>query len=161
MRSIFKRNKPTMGPTSNPIEEVPSQDANKDKSTTGNVEKTETSASGPSGDQESQQPRTDYAGAALDLSPMEKALVWKLDRRILGISFLLYYMNYLDRTAIGSAKLNGLEFQLGIEEQQLVIPQVEISRALLTPLCRLQGCIQILFAAYVLISSLTMEPSLS
>ncbi|KZP33760.1 MFS general substrate transporter [Athelia psychrophila] len=42
------------------------------------------------------------------LSPEEKALVWKLDKRILPITCLLYLFAYLDRTNLGNARLQGL-----------------------------------------------------
>ncbi|KAF7971494.1 hypothetical protein HWV62_20956 [Athelia sp. TMB] len=41
-------------------------------------------------------------------SPEEKALVWKLDKRILPITCLLYLFAYLDRTNLGNARLQGL-----------------------------------------------------
>jgi hypothetical protein len=118
MGLFFRKKQNTMGPTSDPVEEVTSHDEDENKSpATRNVDKVESSSSGPSG-QESQQPQTDYAGANLRLSPAEKALKKKVDWHLMPTSFLLYFMNYLDRTAIGAAKLNGLEDDLGLHGQQ-------------------------------------------
>ncbi|GHJ88605.1 hypothetical protein NliqN6_5007 [Naganishia liquefaciens] len=44
----------------------------------------------------------------------EKALVRKMDRRLLPILWLMYVFNYLDRTNIGNAKVGGMEKELGL-----------------------------------------------
>ncbi|KZZ91134.1 Major facilitator superfamily domain, general substrate transporter [Moelleriella libera RCEF 2490] len=75
---------------------------------------------------------TDYSGARAKSDPVEIALVRKLDRRILPMLWGMYFLNYLDRSAIASARLNSLEED-----------------------CHLKGseyntCISVLFVGYLL-----------
>lgn len=44
----------------------------------------------------------------------EKAVMWKLDRRIIPFLGLLYLCSFLDRVNIGNAKLAGITTDLGI-----------------------------------------------
>ncbi|KAH9886132.1 major facilitator superfamily domain-containing protein [Xylariomycetidae sp. FL2044] len=46
---------------------------------------------------------------------LEKKLVRKMDIRLMPTVILIYIMNYLDRNAIGSARLGGLEEDLGLK----------------------------------------------
>ncbi|KAJ4400145.1 hypothetical protein N0V91_008936 [Didymella pomorum] len=56
----------------------------------------------------------DYSGAVAKSDPKEIALVKKLDLRIMGILWAMYFLNYLDRNAIAQARLNNLEDDLGL-----------------------------------------------
>ncbi|EXF74663.1 TNA1 is necessary for nicotinic acid import into the cell [Colletotrichum fioriniae PJ7] len=49
-----------------------------------------------------------------ELKSLEKKLIKKVDLRMLPTMILIYIMNYLDRNAIGSARLGGLEKDLGL-----------------------------------------------
>jgi len=49
---------------------------------------------------------------------MEKKLVRKLDSRLLPTIFLIYIMNYIDRNGITTARLKGLEEDLGLSDLQ-------------------------------------------
>ncbi|KXH32305.1 TNA1 is necessary for nicotinic acid import into the cell [Colletotrichum simmondsii] len=49
-----------------------------------------------------------------ELKSLEKKLIRKVDLRMLPTMILIYIMNYLDRNAIGSARLGGLEKDLGL-----------------------------------------------
>ncbi|KAK0192570.1 major facilitator superfamily domain-containing protein [Armillaria mellea] len=51
----------------------------------------------------------------------ERALVRKLDMRLLPTIFLIFVMNYIDRTAITTARLKGLESDLGLTDLQYSI----------------------------------------
>ncbi|KXH36158.1 TNA1 is necessary for nicotinic acid import into the cell [Colletotrichum nymphaeae SA-01] len=57
-----------------------------------------------------------------ELKSLEKKLIRKVDLRMLPTMILIYIMNYLDRNAIGSARLGGLEKDLGLtgNEFQLI-----------------------------------------
>jgi len=46
----------------------------------------------------------------------ERKLVWKLDSRLLPCIFVIYIMNYIDRTAITSARLQGMEEDLHLSD---------------------------------------------
>ncbi|KAF8496048.1 MFS general substrate transporter [Gautieria morchelliformis] len=48
----------------------------------------------------------------------ERALVWKLDMRLMPMIALVFIMNYIDRTAVTSARLKGMEADLGISDLQ-------------------------------------------
>jgi len=48
----------------------------------------------------------------------ERHLIRKLDMRLLPIIILIYIMNYIDRTAITTARLKGLEQDLGLTDLQ-------------------------------------------
>ncbi|KAH7125225.1 major facilitator superfamily domain-containing protein [Dendryphion nanum] len=74
----------------------------------------------------------DYSGAVKKTSPEEIKLVKKLDRRIMGILWAMYFLNYLDRNAIAQARLNNLEKDLGLVGTQY------------------NTCISILFVGYLL-----------
>ena len=45
---------------------------------------------------------------------LEKTLLRKVDRRLLPMMIIIYIMNYLDRNAIGAARLAGLEEDLNL-----------------------------------------------
>jgi hypothetical protein len=44
----------------------------------------------------------------------ERRLLWKLDLLILPIIFLFYMLSYLDRVNIGSARIQGMDSDLGM-----------------------------------------------
>ncbi|TLS26021.1 hypothetical protein PpBr36_07148 [Pyricularia pennisetigena] len=48
----------------------------------------------------------------------ERALVWKLDLRLLPVLSIMYLFNSLDKSNLGNAKTNGLEKSLGLEGNQ-------------------------------------------
>ncbi|KAL2862694.1 putative MFS transporter [Aspergillus lucknowensis] len=74
----------------------------------------------------------DYSGAVAKTDPREIALVRKLDTRMMPIIWAMYFLNYVDRNAIASARLNGLEDDLGLVGTQH------------------NTCISILFVGYLL-----------
>ncbi|KAH7357405.1 major facilitator superfamily domain-containing protein [Pyrenochaeta sp. MPI-SDFR-AT-0127] len=92
----------------------------------------------------------DYSGAVKKTSAEEIRLVKKLDRRIMGILWAMYFLNYLDRNAIAQARLNNLEDDLNLVGSQY------------------NTCISILFVGYLimqipsnmLMSSQKVRPSL-
>ena len=57
----------------------------------------------------------DYSGAVAKTDADEIALCRKLDRRILPVLWVMYFLNYLDRNAIAQARLNTLEKDLGLK----------------------------------------------
>ncbi|KAH0426078.1 TNA1 is necessary for nicotinic acid import into the cell [Colletotrichum camelliae] len=67
-----------------------------------------------------------------ELKNLEKKLIRKVDMRMLPTMILIYIMNYLDRNAIGSARLGGLEKDLGLTGSEF------------------QTCVSILFVGYIL-----------
>ncbi|KAJ0314170.1 hypothetical protein Brms1b_007134 [Colletotrichum noveboracense] len=67
-----------------------------------------------------------------ELKDLEKKLIRKVDMRMLPTMILIYIMNYLDRNAIGSARLGGLEKDLGLTGSEF------------------QTCVSILFVGYIL-----------
>ncbi|KAH8589040.1 vitamin H transporter [Bisporella sp. PMI_857] len=74
----------------------------------------------------------DYSGAVRKSNPLEIALVKKLDWRIMPTLWAMYFLNYLDRSAIASARLNDLEEDLGLVGSQY------------------NTCISILFIGYLI-----------
>lgn len=62
----------------------------------------------------------DYSGAVKKRDAVEDALVKKLDWIIIPTLWLMYWLNYLDRNAIATARLNDLEEDLGLDEVQYV-----------------------------------------
>ncbi|CAG9993910.1 unnamed protein product [Clonostachys byssicola] len=46
-----------------------------------------------------------------------KRLVWKIDRQLMPLIWIMYIFNYLDRTNIGNAQLAGLSEDLGMTSQ--------------------------------------------
>ncbi|KAH6675116.1 major facilitator superfamily domain-containing protein [Halenospora varia] len=74
----------------------------------------------------------DYSGAVLELDPVEKKLVRKLDIRIMPTLWLMYWLNYLDRNAIALAKLDHIERDLNLTATQY------------------STCVSILFVGYIL-----------
>lgn len=71
-----------------------------------------------------------------DLTPeefaaLEKKTKWKIDLRILPMLVYIYILNYLDRNNIASARLGGLEDELGLKGTEY------------------QTCISILFVGYI------------
>ncbi|KAL1874749.1 hypothetical protein VTK73DRAFT_226 [Phialemonium thermophilum] len=79
-----------------------------------------------------ERPVGDYSGAVAKTDPAEIALVKKLDRRIMPMLCAMYFLNYLDRTAITSARLNNLEEDLNLTGSQY------------------STCISLLFVGYIL-----------
>ncbi|KAM0327550.1 hypothetical protein ACHAQA_005841 [Verticillium albo-atrum] len=67
-----------------------------------------------------------------ELKALQKKLLWKVDIRLLPTMILIYIMNYLDRNAIGAARLAGLEEDLNLGPNQF------------------QTCVSILFVGYIL-----------
>lgn len=49
---------------------------------------------------------------------LERLLVRKIDIRLLPMIILMYIMNYLDRNNIASARLQGLQTDLGMNDTQ-------------------------------------------
>ncbi|QBZ56738.1 hypothetical protein PoMZ_01653 [Pyricularia oryzae] len=74
----------------------------------------------------------DYSGAHEKVDPREIALVKKLDRWMMPILWLMYWLNYLDRNAITLARLNNLEKDLNLQPGEY------------------QTCISILFVGYII-----------
>jgi hypothetical protein len=56
-------------------------------------------------------------------SPEEKALLWKIDKRIVPCIWGLYTLSYLDRANIGNAKTGGLaaDFNLTSDQYSVVL----------------------------------------
>ncbi|KAF2019453.1 MFS general substrate transporter [Aaosphaeria arxii CBS 175.79] len=67
-----------------------------------------------------------------ELSECEKKLKRKIDMRLLPTLIIIYVMNYLDRNAIGAARLGGLEKDLGLKDNEF------------------QTCVSVLFCGYIL-----------
>ncbi|CAM1501332.1 Fc.00g104940.m01.CDS01 [Cosmosporella sp. VM-42] len=74
----------------------------------------------------------DYSGAKAKTDAKEIALVRKLDRRVLPMLCVMYFLNYLDKSAIASARLNHLEVDLNLKGSQY------------------NTCVSILFVGYIL-----------
>lgn len=69
------------------------------------------------------QNRRSVPTALIDWSPeerrqREKALVRKVDTRLLVIMLVMYILNYLDRNNIAAAKLAGLQDDLNLKGEQ-------------------------------------------
>jgi hypothetical protein len=65
----------------------------------------------------------------------EKALVRKIDLRLLPMIVLMYIMNYLDRNNIAAAKLAGLQAELNLSSIQYSVSAllyIEVERRKLT-----------------------------
>ncbi|PLB53912.1 MFS general substrate transporter [Aspergillus steynii IBT 23096] len=77
-------------------------------------------------------PPTLHGTTEQERSAMEKALIRKLDLRLMPMLVLIYIMNYLDRNAIAAAKLSGITQELNLTSVQF------------------QTCISILFVGYIL-----------
>ena len=60
----------------------------------------------------------DYAGARIVTGPAEKKLRLKLDLIILPTLALMYFLNFLDRTAITVAQLDGIQKELKLSSVQ-------------------------------------------
>ncbi|WVW83892.1 hypothetical protein I302_105914 [Kwoniella bestiolae CBS 10118] len=94
--------------------------------------------------------KVDQFGTQVGYSPVEKALVRKLDWHIMPILFAMYYMNKTDQNAIANARLNNLEKELHLRGNQFNI------------------CVSVLYAGYtfiqipsnMLMSSKKVRPSL-
>jgi len=76
--------------------------------------------------------KVDYSGFAKKSDPREIALVRKLDIRIMGSLWSMYWLNYLDRNAIALAKLSSLTRDLSLTDTQY------------------QTCVSILFVGYII-----------
>ncbi|KAL9016034.1 MAG: hypothetical protein Q9185_006600 [Variospora sp. 1 TL-2023] len=97
--------------------------------------------SDPSKDPDSNDPsvrkRREAPPLVRDLAPeerdrLERALVKKIDLRLLPMLIIMYLMNYLDRNNIAAARLAGLQEELGLEDTQYLT------------------CVSILFVGYIL-----------
>ncbi|KAI6362826.1 hypothetical protein MCOR25_006090 [Pyricularia grisea] len=75
--------------------------------------------------------RIDDFGASIERSPEELAVVRKLDMFCMPIIWLMYFFNFLDRSAIVNGKLDGLADDLGLQGTQF------------------NTCISILFVGYL------------
>lgn len=51
-------------------------------------------------------------------SPEEKKLLRKIDLRLMPILWIMYILNYVDRTNIGNAKIAGMEDDLDLDDQK-------------------------------------------
>ena len=71
---------------------------------------------------------------------LERALVRKIDLRLLPMIILMYILNYLDRNNIASARLAGLETDLRLVGTQY------------------QTCVSILFVGYLLMQGMVFLP---
>ena len=78
------------------------------------------------------QQSTDYSGSRKKTSAEEVRLVRKLDLIILPTLWLMYFFNFLDRTAITVAVLDNIDKDLHLSSTQY------------------SACISILFAGYIL-----------
>ncbi|KAH7028837.1 major facilitator superfamily domain-containing protein [Microdochium trichocladiopsis] len=58
--------------------------------------------------------QVDHTGSHMKTDPAEIALVRKLDWRIMPTLCFMYFLNYIDRNALASARLNGIEKDLGM-----------------------------------------------
>ncbi|KAG7451127.1 MFS general substrate transporter [Guyanagaster necrorhizus] len=65
--------------------------------------------------------QTFETGPVVRDAALERALVRKLDMRVLPTVFLIYIMNYIDRNGITTARLKGLEQDLGLTDLQYSI----------------------------------------
>ncbi|GAA5865780.1 hypothetical protein JCM3774_003089 [Rhodotorula dairenensis] len=78
----------------------------------------------PSKEQEAiEEERDEHLHLAAEMSPEERAklerkLLWKLDARFV-LLVILYILNYIDRSALSSARTKGFEKDLGISDQQM------------------------------------------
>lgn len=64
--------------------------------------------------------KRDYSGAVLELDPIERKLVRKLDIRIMPTLWLMYWLNYLDRNAIALAKLDNVDKDLKLTATRML-----------------------------------------
>lgn len=55
------------------------------------------------------------------IKTLEKQLLRKVDMRLMPTLVIIYAMNYLDRNAIGAARLEGLEEDLGLHGYQFQV----------------------------------------
>ena len=65
-------------------------------------------------------PTTDSESSRHDMDGLsDMALMWKIDIRILPITFLFYMLSYLDRINIGNARIQGMqeELKLGVDDR--------------------------------------------
>lgn len=65
-------------------------------------------------DEKNPQVQVDHTGSARKTDPREIALVRKLDYRIMPTLCVMYFLNYIDRNALASARLNNIEKDLGM-----------------------------------------------
>lgn len=80
--------------------------------------------------------KRDYSGAAMEISPLEKKLVRKLDIRIMPTLWLMYWLNYLDRNAIALAKLDKIDKDLKLTATRKSTSTTCMSKLLI---CRAQN----------------------
>ncbi|KAH9434782.1 hypothetical protein MCOR02_003745 [Pyricularia oryzae] len=89
--------------------------ANPDSKTEAEVSRAQTADDYDAGNlKEDAGEKRDYSGAVTTTDPAEKALVRKLDWRIMPTLCVMYFLNYVDRNAIAQARLNNLEKDLGM-----------------------------------------------
>lgn len=60
----------------------------------------------------------DKFGAVIEIDPVEKALVKKIDLYMMPILWLMYFLNFLDRNAMINGKLNNLDKDLKMKGTQ-------------------------------------------
>ncbi|KAL5520892.1 hypothetical protein ACEPAF_2895 [Sanghuangporus sanghuang] len=84
------------------------------------AEKVEKDAESSRASDEQQMSETEAADVLLlnECSRVERQLLRKLDMRFLPTIFLIYLVNYIDKTAITAARLKGLEQDLGLSDVQ-------------------------------------------
>ncbi|KAH7316981.1 major facilitator superfamily domain-containing protein [Stachybotrys elegans] len=83
-------------------------------------------------DQAAKSPKSLRRFSEEELKQLEKALLRKIDLRLLPSMIIIYIMNYLDRNAIGAARLGGLEEDLNLGPSEF------------------QTCVSVLFVGYIL-----------
>lgn len=81
---------------------------------------------------------------------LERALVRRIDRRLLPMVVLMYILNYLDRNNIAAARLAGLQKELRLTSIQYEVSQITLEPPSQPAKELLQTCISILFVGYVL-----------
>ncbi|KAL4915522.1 major facilitator superfamily domain-containing protein [Aspergillus aurantiobrunneus] len=114
----------------NSISHDPEEDIHKSHAETVQVVQEAANANRPN-------PKKEAPAYVAGLSPeerahVEKALIRKIDIRLLPVIIIMYILNYLDRNNIAAARLAGLEKDLGLEGVQY------------------QTCVSILFVGYLL-----------
>ncbi|KAL6359235.1 hypothetical protein LRP88_06655 [Fusarium phalaenopsidis] len=75
-----------------------------------------------------------------EFKTLEKKLLRKVDLRLLPTMILIYIMNYLDRNAIGAARLGGLEEDLNLGPNEFQVPSNMLLNKIGKPAMYLTGC---------------------
>ncbi|KAI8941638.1 hypothetical protein NX059_002851 [Plenodomus lindquistii] len=90
---------------------MPSSDIAKDKSSSEHIDIVNEVELKPRYDEAN----LDKFGAVIEIDPVEKALVKKIDLYMMPILWLMYFLNFLDRNAMINGKLNGLDKDLNMK----------------------------------------------